>query len=104
VVTLLFVLDGIPGVVELLGVVRFTVITSDLNVLLIGRGLALGFRVDLNGGLIWWSSVGLSSGVIAISLLDLRVGSVVVDGSEGPDWLSSRGSSNKEGDSKGLRG
>jgi hypothetical protein len=72
-----------------------------LDVLLFGGGLALGFRIDLNGGLIWWSSVGFDSRVITVGLLDFGVGSVVVDGSEGPDWLSSRDSSNKEGDSKG---
>ena len=40
----------------------------------------------LNGGLVWWSSVGLFGGVVSISFLDLRVGSVVIDGSKSPNW------------------
>ena len=100
-VTFLLVLDGIPGLVEFFGVVRFLIISLDLNVLLFGRGLALGFRVDLNGGLVWGSTVGFGGGVITVGLLDFGVGSEVVDGSEGPDWLSSRDSSNKESDGKG---
>ena len=56
------------------GVVRFAIITHNLDVLFFGRGL--GFRIDLNGGLIWWSSIGFDSGVITVGLLE----SLIVEG------------------------
>ena len=52
VVTLLFVLNGVPGIVELLGVVGLAVVTGELDVLLIG----LGLRVDGDHGDTFWGS------------------------------------------------
>ena len=87
VVALLFVLDGIPGVVELLGVVRLGVITSDLDVLfgIAGVGRSLGLRLNSGVGSVWWSSVGLISLVVTEELLESLVISVVVNRFEGPD-------------------
>ena len=42
----------------------------------------------MDGRLVWGSGVSLLDGVVSISLLNLRVLLVVVDGSQGPDWLT----------------
>ena len=59
-VTLLFVLDGVPGTVELFRVIRLRVITSNLNILF---GIAgVGFRVKLGVGSVWWSGISSRGG------------------------------------------
>ena len=41
-----------------------------------------------NGRLVWWSTIGLFDGMVTVGFLDLRIGSVVLDRSEAPDWFS----------------
>ena len=86
-VTFLFVLDGIPGVVELLRVVGLFVITSESNIFLtIARvGGGLGSGVNFGVGSVWRSGVGLIGGIVTKELLEGLVVSVIVNGFEGPD-------------------
>jgi len=62
VVTFLIVLDGVPGVVELLGVVGFTVVTGELDVLLIGGLGVHGDHGDTDWGLGDFDGVNLGFG------------------------------------------
>jgi hypothetical protein len=56
--------------------------------------------INLHGGLVWRSSVGLLGRVVTISFLDLGIGSMVLDGLEAPNWFFSRNKANKDGNSK----
>ena len=84
---------------------RLEVISNFLKLdhsLIIIRAVALGIGLfHLHSRLVWRSSVGLLNGVLTVSSLDGRVGSVIVNGSERPDWLTSRGDTDEDGNSVG---
>ena len=80
------------------------VVTLEGNkaLLLIIRGVAVRLGLsELSSRLVWWSGISLGGGVISVSSLDGRVGSVIVDGSKRPDWLASGGDTNEDGNSVG---
>ena len=81
--------------VELTGVI---LLVSELEI--VARVLGLGS--DLSGGLVWWSGIGSLGGVITVGLLDLLVGSVIVDGSKTPDWLLGGDNSKKGSNCKSV--
>ena len=75
-------------------------ISLSLDHSLIIRAVALGIGLfHLHSRLVWRSSVGLLNGVLTVSSLDGRVGSVIVNGSESPDWLVGGSNSEEDGDS-----
>ena len=55
---------------------------------------------ELNSWLVRWSDIGLLGGVVTEGFLDLWVGSMVVHGFKGPDFLTEVGSggADEEGD------
>ena len=55
---------------------------------------------DLKGRLVWWSGIGSGGGDISIGKHLSGVSSVVLDGFEGPDWISGGGNTNKAGNSE----
>ena len=95
--------SGVSGGTNSSGESWLEVVSLELDVSLIiigGVALGIGFS-QLGSRLVWWSAVGLLNGMISILLLDGGVGSVIVNGSEGPDWLSSGGNTEEYGNSKG---
>jgi hypothetical protein len=93
------------GLEELSGMVNFIVLNGELNLLALlvigGAGGAAGLAAGrvarralgkLSVGSQGWSGIGRFNGVITIELLETSIGSVVLDRSKTPDWLTSSAS------------
>ena len=95
--------DGslVANAVDVLVLVEGGVPLVGLHEFLIGRvRVRLGGGLLNKGGVIGVTGVSLLNGVGAVGLLDLRVGLVLVDGSESPHGLSSIGKTKEDGDSE----